>query len=213
MSTDHQSPVHQSPVHQSSVQPFIMIKTAVTRLPVIDLIKNRWSARAFSDQNLSEEHLLTLVEAASWAPSSINEQPWRYRYGLKGTVAFDQMWECLLIGNQPWAKNAAALVLCTAKKTFAKNGNPNRHALHDTGMANAFLMLQATQMGIYGHIMAGYDPAKLRETFQLSEDEEDVCIIALGFLGSPEQLDEPFRTREVTPRSRRAVEDFVLDNK
>ncbi len=189
-----------------------MIKTAVTRLPVIDLIKNRWSARAFSDQSLREEHILTLIEAASWAPSSVNEQPWRYRYGLKGTLAFDQLWECLLIGNQPWAKNAAALLLCTAKKTFAKNGKPNRHAMHDTGMANAHLMLQATQMNIYGHIMAGYDPAKLRETFQLSEDEEDVCVIALGFLGEPEQLEEPFRTREITPRSRRAVEEFVLEN-
>jgi nitroreductase len=188
-----------------------MIKTAVTRLPVIDLIKNRWSARAFSEQNLTEEHILTLVEAASWAPSSINEQPWRYRFGLRGTETFQQMWECLLTGNQPWAKNAAAILLCTVKKNFTKNGAPNRHAMHDAGMANAFLMLQATQMEIYGHIMGGYDPAKLRETFQLSEDEEDVCLIALGFLGTPEQLEEPFRTREITPRSRRAVEEFVLD--
>ncbi len=189
-----------------------MIKTAVTRLPVIDLIKNRWSARAFSSQNLSDEHLLTLIEAASWAPSSINEQPWRYRYGLRGTGTFELLWECLLGGNQPWAKNAAALLLCTAKKTFARNGQPNRHAAHDTGMANAFLMLQATQMGIYGHIMAGYDPVKLKEAFHLPEEEDDICIIALGFLGDPDQLEEPFRTREITPRSRRAVEDFVLEN-
>ncbi|MFN0214602.1 MAG: nitroreductase family protein [Saprospiraceae bacterium] len=189
-----------------------MIKKAVTRLPVLDLIKNRWSARAFSDQDITDEQLLTLIEAASWAPSSINEQPWRYRYGLRGTVLFGQLWDCLLIGNQPWAKNAAALVLCTSKMTFSKNDKPNRHAMHDTGMANAFLMLQATEMGIYGHIMAGYDPARLRETFNLPEDEEDVCIIALGFLGEPEQLEEPFRTREITPRSRRAVEDIILEN-
>ncbi|MBC7775098.1 MAG: nitroreductase family protein [Phycisphaerae bacterium] len=189
-----------------------MIKTAITRHPVIELIKNRWSARAFSDQNLTDEHLLTLVEAASWAPSSINEQPWRYRYGLRGSALFEQMWDCLLIGNQPWAKNAAALMVCTAKKTFTKNGKTNRHAMHDTGMANAFLILQATDMGIYGHIMAGYDPVKLRETFHLSDDEEDLCVIALGFLGTPDQLEEPFRTREVTPRSRRAVDDFVLEN-
>lgn len=189
-----------------------MIKTANTRLPVIDLIKERWSARAFSDQELSEEQLLTLVEAASWAPSSMNEQPWRYRYALRGTQDFEQMWSCLLPGNQPWAKHAAALLLCTAQKNFARNGAPNRHALHDTGMANAFLMLQATEMKIYGHIMGGYDPAKLRETYGMEEQEADVCIIALGYLGTPEQLEEPFRTREVTPRSRRAVEDFVLEN-
>ena len=189
-----------------------MIKTAVTRLPVIDLIKNRWSARAFSEKNLTDEHLLTLIEAAAWAPSSINEQPWRYRYGLRGAPVFQQLWECLMVGNQPWAKNAAALVFCTAKKTFSKNGQPNRHAMHDTGMANSNFMLQATQMGIYGHIMGGYDPAKVRELFQLPEDEEDVCIIALGFLGTPDQLEEPFRTREITPRSRKALEEFIPEN-
>jgi len=189
-----------------------MIKTAVTRLPVIDLIKNRWSARAFSDQNLTDEHMLTLIEAAAWAPSSMNEQPWRYRYALRGTVLFDQLGDSLLSGNQPWAKNAAALLLCTTKKNFAKNGSPNRHAMHDTGMANAFLMLQATQMDIYGHLMGGYDPAKLRASVNLSEDEEDVCIIALGFLGTPDQLEEPFRTREITPRSRKAIEEFIPEN-
>jgi nitroreductase len=189
-----------------------MIKTAVTRHPVIDLIKNRWSARAFSDQNLTEDHMLTLIEAAAWAPSSMNEQPWRFRYGLRGTVLFDQLWECLLSGNQPWSKNAAGLLLCTTKKNFAKNGAPNRHAMHDTGMANAFLMLQATQMNIYGHLMGGYNPTMLRETVQLSDDEEDVCIIALGFLGAPDQLEEPFRTREITPRSRKAIEEFIPEN-
>jgi nitroreductase len=188
-----------------------MIKTANTRRPVIDLIKNRWSARAFSEQDITDEQLLTLIEAASWAPSSMNDQPWRYRYALRGTAAFEEMWACLLLGNQPWSKHAAALLLCTAKKNFTKNGSPNRHALHDTGMANAFLMLQATEMGIYGHIMGGYDPARVQETFQLAEDEEAVCIIALGFLGTPEQLDEPFRTREITPRSRRAAEEFILE--
>jgi nitroreductase len=186
-----------------------MIKIAQTRLPVIDLIKKRWSARAFSDQSLTEEQILTLIEAAAWAPSSMNEQPWRYRYGLKGTRVFDQLSDCLLPGNQPWAKSAATLLLCTAKKNFARNGAPNHYALHDTGMANAFLMLQATEMNIYGHIMAGFDQSKLNESFALSEDETAVCIIALGYLGNPEQLEEPFRTRETTPRSRMALEDFI----
>lgn len=188
-----------------------MIKTAVTRLPVIDLIKERWSARAFSDQNLSAEQVLTLIEAASWAPSSMNEQPWRYRYALRGTEEFNEMWSCLLPGNQPWAKNAAALILSTTKKNFARNNAPNHYAQHDTGMANAFLILQATQMKIYGHMMGGFDANLLRETFQLAEDEEPVCIIALGYLGAPEQLEEPFKTREITPRSRRTVEEILLE--
>lgn len=189
-----------------------MIKIADTRLPVIDLIKDRWSARAFSEQTISEEQMHTLLEAASWAPSSMNEQPWRYRYAMRGTHLFDQFWNCLLPGNQPWAKEAAVLLLSSAKKNFERNGSANRHALHDTGMANAFLMLQATDMKIYGHIMGGYDPAKLQELVSFSDDEEAVCLIALGFLGSPEQLEEPFRSRELTPRSRKELDEFMLDN-
>lgn len=103
------------------------------------------------------------------------------------------------------------MLLCTTKTTFARNGAPNRYALHDTGMANAFLMLQATQMDIFGHIIGGYDPLKIQEAFKLSNDEDIVCVIALGYLGVPEQLDEPFRTREITPRSRKAVEELVLE--
>jgi nitroreductase len=128
---------------------------------------------------------------------------------MKGSHIFDQMWDCLLPGNQPWAKNAATMVLCTAKTNFARNGQPNFYAMHDTGMANALLMLQATSMNIYGHIMAGFDPEKLRDTFQLGEDEVAVCLIALGYLGTPDQLEEPFRTREITPRSRMALESLI----
>lgn len=189
-----------------------MVKTAQTRLPVIDLIRNRWSARAFSKKNITDEQILTLIEAASWAPSANNEQPWRYRYALKDSPGFQRMWECLLPGNQPWTKEAAALVLCTAKKNYSRNGQPNYYALHDAGMANAFLILQATEMGIYGHIMAGFNKEKLQETFQLEEDEAPVCIIALGFLGDPEQLEEPFRTRETTPRTRMAIEAIIPDS-
>jgi nitroreductase len=187
-----------------------MTKLANTRYPVIDLIKQRWSARAFSEKELSEEQLLTLIEAASWAPSSMNEQPWRYRYALRGTEAFNQMLDCLLPGNQSWAGNAAALIFCSAKRLFSQNGKPNHYALHDTGMANGFLTLQATQMDIYGHIMAGYDKEKTRATLALGDEDEDVCFFALGYLGDPEQLDEPFKTREITPRSRKAVEELVL---
>jgi nitroreductase len=189
-----------------------MIKQAQTRFPVIDLIKNRWSARAFSDQPLTKDQILTLIEAASWAPSSMNEQPWRYRFGLKGDPVFGQLWDCLLPGNQPWTKNAATLLLCTAKMNFARNGQPNNYALHDTGMANAFLMLQATEMHIFGHIMAGFDPDKLRESFQLDDDETAVCIIALGYLGAPDQLEEPFRTREITPRNRMELAAILPDS-
>jgi len=189
-----------------------MIKIADTRLPVIDLIKDRWSARAFSEQPISEEQMHTLLEAASWAPSSMNEQPWRYRYAMRGTRLFEALCNCLMSGNQPWAKEASTLLLCSIKKNFERTGAPNRHALHDLGMANAFLMLQATEMKIYGHIMGGYEPAKLQEVISFSEDEEAVCLIALGFLGAAEQLEEPFRTRELTPRSRKELDEFMLDS-
>lgn len=191
---------------------FSMIKTANTKFPVIDLIRERWSTRTFSDKKLTDEHLLTLIEAASWAPSSMNEQPWRYRYGLQGSDDFQQIWECLNKGNQLWSDRAGTMILCTAKKNLSRNGEPNHYAWHDTGMANAFLLLQATQMGIYGHIMAGFDEEKVKAAFPLAEDEEPVCIIALGFLGDPEQLNEPFRTREITPRTRRPLEELILNH-
>lgn len=186
------------------------IKEARTEHDVLPLIRERFSARAFSEEPLSEEEVLTLFEAAAWAPSAMNEQPWRYSFALRGTDAFDRVWNWLNTGNQPWAQKAAALVVCSTKTTLARNGQPNQSRLHDLGLANAQLLMQATSMGIYGHLMGGFDHGRAQEELGLDPAKEEVfCILALGRLTSSETLDEPFRTRELTARSRRPQRETV----
>lgn len=186
-----------------------MTKTAVTVHPVNQLIRERWSARSFSEKQISQKDLDTLFEAASWAASAGNEQPWEYVYAKQGTPGFDLIWDCLLPGNQPWAKKASVLVIAIARQYFAGNGKLNIAALHDTGMANANLFLQATAMGMVGHPMGGFDRDKLTQAIQLKVTESIACVIALGYLGSPDQLEEPFKTRELTPRVRKPITEFI----
>lgn len=191
--------------------PSMEIKIAATQYPVLDIIKKRWSARAFSEQSIGEQDLYTLFEAASWSPSSMNEQPWVYVYAHRGSELFEQMWSCLAGGNQPWAKNAAVLILSLCRNQFAANQQTNFHALYDVGAANTVLLLQATTMGIYGHIMGGFDREKTKSTFAISDSYTIATFIALGYLDDPATLEEPFRTREVTPRTRKHIVDFVFD--
>jgi nitroreductase len=186
------------------------IKIAKTTYPVLDVIKNRWSARAFSSKDISDEELNTLFEAASWAASANNEQSWQYIYAKKGTEAFDTIWNCLLPGNQPWAKHAAALIVAVARKTFEANNTLNAYAGHDLGMANAHLLLQARAMNIYCHPMAGFNKIKLTENLNLSENQDAFCVIATGFLAEAETLEEPFKTRELTARKRKNISEFTF---
>lgn len=185
------------------------MKIAKTKFSVIDLIKNRWSNRAFDEKMISDEDLNTLFEAASWAPSANNEQPWQYIVAKRGTPAFENLWNCLMPGNQPWTKHASVLVACVARATFEVNGNANQAAMHDVGLANATLLLQATSMHIHGHIMGGFDREKLTHTLSLSENQKSVCMIALGYLGNVENLEEPFKTREMAPRQRKELGEFL----
>jgi nitroreductase len=188
---------------------FKMIKEAKTIYPVIDLIRKRWSARSFSEKQISEYDLKTLFEAASWAPSANNEQPWQYFYSSRASEGFQKLWECLLPGNQPWTKNASVLIASVARKTNAGNQKENPCALHDVGMANAQLFLQATSMNIYGHPMAGIDKNKLSSLLKLNDQQEPICMIALGYLDEAGKLEEPFKTRELSPRQRKPVEEII----
>lgn len=187
------------------------IKEARTQHDVHALIRGRWSARAFSEAPITEEDIRTVVEAAAWAPSAMNEQPWRYRFALKGTPAFDALWSCLNTGNRPWAVNAGALVVASGMKLLSRNGQPNHSWPHDVGMANANLLTQAVSMGIYGHIIGGFDHTKANVVLGIdSEHEEIICFIALGHLGEAERLAEPFHTREITPRTRRSLDATLM---
>ncbi len=188
------------------------IKLAQTQNPVLDIIRKRWSARSFKPQAISQQELDTLFEAASWAPSSMNEQPWMYLYALNGSPAFEAISNTLSPGNQPWAKNAAVLIASLARRTHANNGMINKYAWYDTGSANQNLLLQAASLGILGHVMGGFHYDKATEVLQLPEEIELVCLIALGYNDVPENLEEPFRTREITPRSRRTLDTFVFQD-
>lgn len=197
---------------ESTLLPAESIKQASTQTPVLDLIRNRWSPRAFADRPIAETTLHTLFEAASWAPSAGNMQPWRYLYAHKDTEAFGTLVGCLTGGNQLWADKAAVLVVCIAT-TQTPEGKPYGNALHDLGMANVLLTLQARNENIYAHMMGGFDAAKVRESFGIEDPYKPVCLMALGYLGHHETLQEPFLTRELTPRSRRPLSAFAFRDK
>lgn len=185
------------------------IKTANTFHPVIDLIKDRWSPRSFFQEEIEQNDLDTILEAASWAPSANNEQPWHYIYAHRGTPGYDTLKSCLAPSNRVWAKDAGVLIAAIVRKTFTATEKENRTAMHDLGMANANLILQALTMNIYGHLMGGFDKEKLTADLGLTTDQEPVCMIALGFLDVPEKLEEPLRTRETQVRQRKALEEFT----
>lgn len=187
-----------------------MEKIAETQFAVHPLIAGRWSPRAFDEKSIADESFYALFEAASWAPSAMNEQPWRYIAAQKeNTAGFEKLLGCLLPGNAAWAKGAAALVLVYTKLTYTRNGNANVNAFYDVGSANQNLLLQAFSEGIYSHVMEGFDKNKVREVFEIGADFAPVCMIALGYPGHAEQLEEPFRTRETAPRSRKPVTEFL----
>lgn len=186
------------------------IKKPNTMHPVNPLILKRWSARSFSEKPIAEEVLNTLFEAASWASSSMNEQPWEYWVvTTQNEEKYRLFWSCLMEGNQPWAQTAPVLILSLARKSFEKTGTINRHALYDCGAANANLLLQAADLDIYGHQMGGFYMDKTIQMLHVPDDLEPICFIALGYLDTPEKLEEPFRTRELTPRQRKSLENFV----
>jgi nitroreductase len=186
-------------------------KNAPTEHAVHPLLRARWSPRAFTPQALTDEELDTLFEAATWAPSSSNEQPWRFVYAHRhDEAAFQRLLDCLVPANQAWAKDAAVLVLSLARTTFAGSGKPNKWAWHDVGAATTSLLLQATAQGLHGHVMGGFDNEKTRAEFALPDDVEAVSFIALGHLGSPDQLEEPYRTREHGERKRKPVAEVTF---
>lgn len=191
-----------------------MIKEAKTEHKVHELIKKRWSARSFSEKEITQEELDTILEAAGWAFSAMNYQPWRYIYAFKkDSENFSKLADCLAGSNKTWGKEASVLIMSLAKKKY-DNGVSNKAALHDVGAANATLMLQATSMNIYGHLMGGFDKEKAIELFNIDITEyEPIVFIALGYLDTPEKLEEPFKTREVTPRTRKAITEFAIEFK
>ncbi len=172
--------------------------------PVHSLIERRWSPYAFADKPIDSADLHSLLEAARWAPSSYNEQPWRFIVATRDDPEnFQRLLDCLVPANQEWAGKVPVLMLSVAALSFAKNGKPNRHALHDVGLASAMLALQATNIGLAVHFMAGFDGDKARENFSIPDDFEPAAAIAIGHHHADSAGDSP------SPRKRRSVEAFA----
>ena len=188
-----------------------MSTLVATEVPVHELIRERRSPLAYSDRPVGTEELRSLLEAARWAASSFNQQPWHFIVATKEDPAeYERLLGCIVPGNVVWARNAPVLMLSVAKLTFDANGAPNRHALHDTGQAAAQLALQATALGLGVHQMGGFDAARAREVFSIPEGYEPVAAIAVGYPGDPESLPESLRVRASAPRTRRELGEFVF---
>ena len=185
-------------------------KVASTSVPVHPLLAERWSPRGFDRaHDLDEEALTALLEAARWAPSAQNSQPWRFLVTRRGEQAHDQLLATLAPGNQAWAGAASALVLVAAR-TVGDDGRPQPWALYDTGQAVAALITQAQADGLAVHQMGGFDTAAVRAEFGLGDTLTPAVVVAVGRRDGAADLPEPLAAREIAPRVRRPVSDLLL---
>jgi nitroreductase len=193
---------------------FHMSKMINPNHPILDLLRKRWSPRAFADRAVEPTKLQSLLEAARWAPSSSNEQPWSFIVATKDNAQeFDRLLACLFEKNQTWAKNAPVLMVSVAAKNFAQSGKPNRHYFHDVGLAVSQMIAQATALDLYVHQMAGFSPEKARETYHIPETHDPVAAIAIGYLGDPNSLPDDLRERELKATTRKPLNEFVFTGK
>lgn len=186
-------------------------KRARTDHPIHPILAGRWSPRAFAERSVESAALRSLFEAARWAPSSRNEQPWAFAVARKEEErAFARALACLVPGNREWARAAPVLALAFAKTAFDHGGEPNRTHLHDLGLAAAHFTFQAEAMGLHVHQMAGIDREAVRETYGVPDGWEPVTGIAIGYLGEPKALSEKRRRSETAPRTRKPLAEFVF---
>src|SRR6478752_7714019 len=187
-----------------------MRKTASTAVSVHPLLAERWSPRGFDRAHeIGDEALTTLLEAARWAPSAGNSQPWRFLVTRRGEPAHKRLFAALASGNQAWAGTASALILVAAS-TAGDDGRPQPWALYDTGQAVAALVTQAQADGLSVHQMGGFDTGAVRAGFGLADGLTPVVVLAVGRQDSEVGLPEPLAAREAAPRTRHPVSDLLL---
>lgn len=178
------------------------------------LLAERWSPVAFSPEPIEPATLDLLMEAARWAPSCFNEQPWRYIYAtIDDAEAHAELLSCLVPANQEWAKNAPFLAISVAKLTFTRSGKPNAHNWHDVGQATMSLTVEAMAHGLFVHQMAGILPDRIRELYAIPADYEPVAGLAIGRHGDPTLLSQALQAREAGPRTRRPVSELFFPNR
>jgi len=178
---------------------------------VLPVVHTRWSPRSFTDRPVDPADLHKVFEAARWTASSSNEQPWRFLVGIRGSEPYRKILDSLVPFNQAWAKSAPVLILGVSKTKFSHNDAPNRVALYDLGAAASYLTLQAAELGLATHQMAGFDPEAARKSFEIPEDYLIGAVIALGYQGEPAALSNAqLIEREVAPRERKPLSEFVF---
>lgn len=186
------------------------IKFAPPVQGVLPVFHQRWSPRAFADRAVNAADLHKVFEAARWAASSYNEQPWRFLVGSRGSSAYQKIFDSLGAFNQAWAAKAPVLILGVAKTTFSHNNAPNRVALYDLGAATSYLTLQAAALGLGTHQMAGFDPEAARKAFGIPEEYTPGAVIALGYQGEPAALaNDQLIAHEIEPRARKPLSELV----
>jgi nitroreductase len=174
-------------------------------------LEKRWSPYAYSDRLVSAADLAAILEAARWAPSSYNEQPWRYILATRSEPeAFAKAVSCLLEANQVWAKHAAVLMLAVTVTTFSRNGKPNKAAQHDLGLAAGNICVEATARGLHVHQMIGIVPEKVRELYAVPENAEPLTAIAIGYIGENAGLPDALHERDRTVRTRKPLSEIVF---
>lgn len=188
------------------------IKQANPDHPIHELIAKRWSPYAFDSAPVAPEQLKSCLEAARWAASSFNEQPWSFIIATRDDeTEFDRLINCLMEANQEWARNTGVLILTVIQKRFTRNDKPNRVAEHDLGLAIANLTTQAVALGVAVHQMAGVNLSKARQTYAIPDTHEPMTVVALGYAADPSQFeDESLARRDLAPRSRKPLSDFVF---
>jgi|SRR5262245_11029048 len=178
--------------------------------PIERLLLVRWSPRAMSGDPLADQELLSLLEAARWAPSCFNEQEWRYLYARRDTPGWELFLDLLVPRNRAWCRQAAVLFVVLSKRTFTKNGEPNPVHSFDAGASFENLALQGAAMGLVVHAMAGFDRAKARNALAIPDDYETEAMIAVGHYGDPADLPPELRERE-RPSGRKSIAEFARE--
>jgi nitroreductase len=185
------------------------VKQAAVDHPIHPLLQERWSPRAFDARPVEEAKLRSLLEAARWAASSGNGQPWHFIVATQAEPeAFAKLASCLNPSNAEWAAQAPVLLL-TVAKMITSSGRPHRHAFHDVGLAVQNLSIQATVLDLYVHQMAGFAAEDARLLYGIPEEYEPVTMLAIGYLGDPDTLPEQRRASELSPRTRKPLAEFV----
>lgn len=191
-----------------------MQKPATTQVPVDETIANRWSPRAYdANKPVTQTQITALLEAARWAPSCFGDEPWRFIVWDKTTdvAAWQQAFDCLVEGNQTWAKDAPLLVLVCADALFSHNQKPNRFAQYDTGAAAENLCLQAASMGLAAHQMGGYKADEARTAFAIPERYTAMAMIAVGYQADVNTLPDDLKERAMAERKRKPLGELFFN--